>query len=262
MNRIRLRNQQVQRASQAPQIAAELPLPAAPSQRRCHTTFVPLHYEPNYGYPLLVWLHGAGSNEQQLKSIVPGISARNYVAVAPRGTWNDQDRDDHAPLPSCGWFQSPEAITLSEHRVLECIRQTRTRFHVAAQRIFLLGSDCGGTMAMRIAMMHPELFAGVVSIGGRFPIGLTPLVRIKQARRVQILIQHARHGTGYREAVLCDDLRLMHVAGMSVTLRQYPGGDEITAQMLEDVNAWIMQQVTGARVPSGETTNHSSHEQN
>ena len=48
--------------------------------------FAPLHYEKNYAYPLIVWLHGPGGDEGQLKRIMPCISTRNYAAVAPRGT--------------------------------------------------------------------------------------------------------------------------------------------------------------------------------
>src|SRR5689334_12243455 len=56
--------------------------------RGSHPTalFGPLHYEPNYAYPLLVWLHGAGDDESQLKRIMPLVSLRNYVGVAIRGT--------------------------------------------------------------------------------------------------------------------------------------------------------------------------------
>jgi len=32
---------------------------------------------------------------------------------------------------------------------------------------------------------------------------------------------------------------------MSVTLRQYPCGDELTTQMLRDLDVWLMEQVTG-----------------
>src|ERR1700676_406196 len=54
--------------------------------RAPYALFGPLHYEANYAYPLLVWLHGPGDSEGQLKRIMPQISLRNYVAVAPRGT--------------------------------------------------------------------------------------------------------------------------------------------------------------------------------
>src|SRR5262249_14671671 len=47
---------------------------------------VPQHYERNYAYPLLVWLHDAGGDERELKKIMPLVSLRNYVSLAVRGT--------------------------------------------------------------------------------------------------------------------------------------------------------------------------------
>jgi hypothetical protein len=38
-------------------------------------------------------------------------------------------------------------------------------------------------------------------------------------------------------------LRLLHTAGLSVTLRQCPCGHELLPQMLADVNRWIMEQI-------------------
>ena len=48
-----------------------------------HATFGPQHYEPQYAYPLIVWLHGRGDDERQLLRVMPHVSMRNYVAVAP-----------------------------------------------------------------------------------------------------------------------------------------------------------------------------------
>ncbi len=45
----------------------------------------------------------------------------------------------------------------------------------------------------------------------------------------------------------------MHTAGLSVTLRQYPGGHELQPQVLADVDRWIIEQITppgDAGVPS------------
>jgi len=46
---------------------------------------------------------------------------------------------------------------------------------------------------------------------------------------------------------VCDELSLFHAAGMSVTVRQYPCPDELTTQMLRDLDVWLMEQVTGVR---------------
>ena len=51
-----------------------------------HAFFAPLHYESNYAYPLLVWLHGSGDDESQLKRIMPLVSLRNSA------TWTSSGR--------------------------------------------------------------------------------------------------------------------------------------------------------------------------
>ena len=76
-----------------------------------------------------------------------------------------------------GWQQSDEDVLAAEQRVFDSIEATGRRFHIAARRIFLAGFDCGGTMAFRVAMKHPERFAGVLSLGGAFPTGGMPLAQ-------------------------------------------------------------------------------------
>src|SRR5438132_1708007 len=46
-------------------------------KRRPIRTFLPKGYEPNYPYPLVVFLHGFGGNEQQIMRLAPKLSRRN-----------------------------------------------------------------------------------------------------------------------------------------------------------------------------------------
>src|SRR5262245_58174856 len=48
-------------------------------------TFLPTGYEPNYPYPLLVFFHGHGSNEEQILRLAPRLSRRNYICISLRG---------------------------------------------------------------------------------------------------------------------------------------------------------------------------------
>ena len=36
-----------------------------------HATFAPMHYEPGYAYPLVIWLHGALGDERQVRQVMP-----------------------------------------------------------------------------------------------------------------------------------------------------------------------------------------------
>jgi phospholipase/carboxylesterase len=205
--------------------------------------FAPLHYEPNYSYPLLVWLHGPGDDEGQLKRIMPMISLRNYVAAAVRGTSTMQRSGRKAGHT---WSQHRAEVAMADERVSEAIETARTRFSIAAGRVFLAGFDCGGTMAFRLAMDHPRQFAGVLSLCGAFPEGRMPLLRLAEARRLPIFLTCGRDSRTYPPAAVCEHLRLFHSAGMQVALRQYPCGHEIAPAMLGDMDRWIIEQVAGS----------------
>ncbi len=211
-----------------------------------------MHYEPNYAYPLLVWLHGPQDGHQQLKRVMPHVSVRNYVAVAPASVEATGARAEYAESP---WQQNEATIFAALQCVEEAIEQAQARFNINRLRVFLAGVDAGGTMALRLGMAAPEMFAGVASLGGPFPRGNQPLANLLQARQLPVLISHGRDSDAYPVSQICDELRLFHVAGMSLNLRQYPCGHELTTQMLSDLDVWMMELVTGVR--SQDTSSHS-----
>jgi len=208
------------------------------------TVFVPLHYEPNYAYPLIVWLHGPGNDERQLARIMPMVSLRNYVAVAPRGMAVGAG-SDQADVGQYDWLPTWDHIQQASQRVSESIEAVAARYHVAQHRVFLAGFDHGGTMALRIATGNPSRFAGVLSFCGAFPSGRTPLSNLPEVRNMPIFLAVGRDSRSYSPENACEDLRLLHTAGLQTTLRQYPCRHELSPEMLGDMDRWIMDQVTG-----------------
>lgn len=218
-------------------VAAPAPAPQGEAEG-AHCIFTPLHYERNYAYPLIVWLHGADDDERQVTRIMPHVSLRNYVAVGARGT-----------LASGGveggyrWSQGQRHIVQAEQRVMSAVAAARRWLNIAPARIFLAGLHSGGTMAFRLALNHPQTFAGVLSIGGAFPTTLRPLGQLRAVRRQRIFLATGKDSLLYSETQVCNDVRLFHSAGMAVHVFQYPSGDEVLTNMLSDMDRWIMAQV-------------------
>lgn len=206
--------------------------------------FIPLHYEKNYAYPLLIWLHGPTGSEFEVSQIMPHVSMRNYVAVSPRGPVRHSAVHPNGD-PTFTWDQESRTVEKAMEDVLSCISQATRRFNIAPHRIFLAGNDRGGTMALRLAFAEPELFAGVASIGGSLPVTRCPLAKIDAARSLRVLLAAGRNSDQYSVDRVCDDLRLLHAAGLSVACRQYPCGHEVTTRMLSDLNNWMMEIVSG-----------------
>jgi phospholipase/carboxylesterase len=208
-----------------------------------YSLFVPLHYERAYAYPLLVWLHGEGGSERELRQLMPHVSMRNYVAVAARGVALAS-----GPKRAHTWEQSPQATDEAAERVRECIDAAQQRLNIHAKRVFIAGNGCGGTMALRLALLFPEWFGGAVSLGGPMPTGHAPLNRVKDARGLPLLLASCRDSQEYPQAHVAADLRLLHAAGFSLALRQYPGEHELTTVMLADLDRWMMAQICPATV--------------
>lgn len=201
-----------------------------------HCCFAPIYYEPDYAYPLIVWLHGPESNEEEVEKVMPLVSARNHVAIAPRGT-----RHSDRIFGAYSWGDSLADIADAAERVESCIECASEKFHIHPDRIFLAGYGTGGTLALRLAMEYPDLAAGAISLGGPIPRGHRPLKRINEARKLPLMLA-VSPGENYALEEVMDDLRLFHFAGFSLDLRLYPEGDELTTTMLADVNRWIMDQ--------------------
>ncbi len=209
------------------------------SQSGALRLFSPLHYEPGYAYPLLVWLHSSGDDSRQLLRVMPRISLRNFAAVAPQASEGDSAR-------GYLWRQSPPGIEAACHSVKAAIDHARMRLNVAGDRIWLAGLGAGGTMAFRVAFQLHDIFSGVLSFNGALPDGLAPLSQWRSCRRLPVFWAHQRHSIELGEERLCRQLKLLHVAGFDVHLRQYPGGDGLPcAATWADANRWMMGQIPG-----------------
>jgi phospholipase/carboxylesterase len=202
-----------------------------------HCLLAPQHYERNYAYPLVVWLHSSGGDEFEVRTVMRHVSLRNYVALGVRGP--------AALAAGYRWPQTADMIFTAEQAILGAVARARRRYNVHAERIFLAGYDVAGTMALRIAMRNPERFAGAASLNGPFPERHAPLAQLHKARALKLLIAHCRDSQSYPIDRICQELALFHTAGIAIQLRQYPCEDELTTQMLHDLDAWLMEQVTG-----------------
>ena len=200
------------------------------------STFAPMHYEVNYAYPLIIWMHGDGMDETQLIRVMPMISLRNYMAVSLRG--NRAYEASGKQMPGHYWMR--EAYDEALAGVQECMDATQKRYNISPKRIYLVGSGGGGTMALRLAFKNPRLFTGVVSLDGPLPNDEMLLEHLKELRKIRVMIGISRASEKYPVAEACEHLSLLHAAGLLVTVRNYPTAGTLQMDMLQDVDRWIM----------------------
>ncbi|MDA0834830.1 MAG: alpha/beta hydrolase-fold protein [Planctomycetota bacterium] len=206
--------------------------------------FIPENYEPRYAYPLIVWLHSEGSSERQLLDLMPKISDRNYIGVSIRGALPDPNA-----LPGqYRWGQTPSQCFATANEIDNVIRPIQERFHVNSSRVYLAGFGNGASMALQVAFSHPERFAGVAALGGLWPKNFTPLANYRELRETRVLMGTGRNDSQTSINAVSRAAHLLHAAGLQPAVREYDASHELTAEMLTDVNHWVMSGISSAYI--------------
>jgi len=210
-------------------------------ERRPLRTFLPTGYEPNYPYPLLVFLHGHGSSEEQILQLAPRLSRRNYICIGLRGPHTVAARSSNDLAYSWGLDGSSDSDV--EEYVLRSIEQTRKLYHVHSERIYLAGFREGATLAYRLGLLYPERFGGIISLNGNLPRRGGPLLRLPEVRNLRVLIGHGIANALAPLTLAKEDYRLLYTAGLDIRLHTYSTNHRIHPEMLRDVDRWIMQRI-------------------
>ena len=199
--------------------------------------------------PLLLLLHGVGSNERDLMGLTPWLDERFFVVSA------------RAPITlgyeAYGWFRfefTPNGPVVSDPREAESSLRLILRFMdevpkvygVDPDRTYLVGFSQGTIMGLSVALTRPEKVAGVVAMSGRFPDAIRPqLAPPEELRGLPILLQHGtedpvlpiHYGRAARETFDGLPVRLEY--------REYRMGHHVTQESLADASAWLTARLDG-----------------
>src|SRR4051794_29081501 len=199
-------------------------------------TFLPAGYEPRYAYPLIVFFHGHGGNEEQILRLAPRVSRRNYISIGLRGPLG------LGPVGKRGhngysWGAASQ-LPLIEDYLLRAVLETRRHFHVHTERIYLAGFSEGASLAYRLGLSFPDKLGGVVSLNGCLPRHDRPLLRLPDVRSLRVFIGHGIANALVPMTLARADHRLLYAAGLPVTVHTYPTNHRIHPDMLRDLNRW------------------------
>lgn len=198
--------------------------------------------------PLLLLLHGIGSNEEDLFGLTPYLDER-FLVVSAR-----------APVVmgagAYGWFNiefTPQGMMAdiaqakrSLKLLIDFIDELVKTYLVNARCIYLTGFSQGAMMGLALALTRPEKIAGVVAMSGRFPSQvLEHELDQKLYEGMPVLVTH-----GIYDPVLPIEegraiRKNLEALRVELTYREYQMGHEVTLESLRDVSAWLSRSLDG-----------------
>lgn len=145
--------------------------------------------------PLLIMLHGVGSNEQHMFSLAQAMPDK-YLVVSVRGPLS-------LSVGSYAWFQvdfstgHPQINALqaeqSRQKIISFIDELKLVEDFDDKQVFLMGFSQGGIMSYSAALTTPEKIKGIVVMSGRLLPEVKPLITSNdKLKQLKVFVSHGK----------------------------------------------------------------------
>ncbi|MFQ3174889.1 MAG: phospholipase/carboxylesterase [Flavobacterium sp.] len=193
--------------------------------------------------PLILLLHGYGSNEEDLFSFATELPDEYYI-ISARAPYDLQygsyawyainfDADENK-------FSDNEQARSSRSLIAEFIDELTTNYPIDPDKITLLGFSQGAVLSYAIALSHPEKIQKVIALSGYLSDAIFENDYLKNdLSKLKIF---ASHGTA-DQVIPVDWARktkpFLDKLGIASIYKEYPIGHGISPQIFTDFKNWL-----------------------
>ena len=137
--------------------------------------YLPRSFDANRKYPLVVMLHGAGSNHRLDLRRVFGQGNRPGETDAEASRYFPNMRDVPFIVASTLARGTMGYTGIAERDVYDMLADVRKRFPIDEDRVYLTGLSMGGGGSLQLALTRPDIWAAIAPVCPAPPPGLEPL---------------------------------------------------------------------------------------
>jgi phospholipase/carboxylesterase len=195
--------------------------------------------------PLLLLLHGYGSNEEDLFSFAEELPEDCYV-ISARAPY---------PMPPYGnaWyaihfdadenkFSDNDEARQSRDLIVKFVEELVANYPIDATNVSLIGFSQGSILSYAVALSYPEKIQKVVAMSGY--LNLDIVAENYQNNDFSNLKMFVSHGT-VDQVIPVDWARkspaVLESLGIKTTYKEYPIGHGVSPQNFYDFKNWLLE---------------------
>ena len=193
--------------------------------------------------PLLILLHGYGSNENDLFSLSNSVP-NNWIVVSVRGPYQIAENSHR-------WYDVKMAngkivITIDEEeksrkKLMQLISEIATKYKVDSQKVVVAGFSQGANMAQSLGLGEPNLVSGFGVFSGRFVEEFKPYISNSNTlKNSKAFISHGSSDTMLPKTYADENITKLKELGIQITYCEETNGHSISIKQWNDFSKWLI----------------------
>jgi len=196
--------------------------------------------------PLLLLLHGVGSNEQDLFGLAEYLDERFFIvsARAPHTLGQGAYGWYHVQWTAAGPIGDADEARQSRDSITQFIGELTKQYPVDPQQVYLMGFSQGAILSLYTLLTRPELVAGIVAMSGR----LLPEAWAERVSNEQLTGKpvFAVHGTADQTLPIAEGRAIrdhLQTLPLEFAYREYPMAHQVSQESLADIAQWLTERL-------------------
>ncbi len=191
--------------------------------------------------PLIILLHGVGSNEQDLFSFANQLPEK-YLVVSARAphvlgqgsyAWYQIDFSTGKPV------YDPQQAESSRQIILNFIEELKSKLKFDHQNIYLVGFSQGAIMSYAVGLSNPDKIKGIGIMSGRLLDESKNLIKKDKVKSLEVFISHGTEDPVLGVHYAKEANAYLKELGLNPKYKEYKAPHTINQEMLSDLIEWL-----------------------
>lgn len=192
--------------------------------------------------PMLILLHGVGSNETDLFALADNlpdkylvISARAPISLGGNSfAWYQVDFSTGKPVFN---FEQEEN---SRNSIIKFVEQLKEKYSVNSDEIYLCGFSQGAIMSYSVALTRPDLIKGIAVMSGRLLEEIKPQIApTEKLNHLRVFISHGKNDNMLPIHYAQEATTYLKSKNLNPIFKEYNAGHEMEGEMIKDLINWL-----------------------
>jgi phospholipase/carboxylesterase len=189
-------------------------------------------------YPALFVMHGMGSNEQNMLSLVDGLDDHFYI-FSVRGHLTQGPGFAYFSIQGYG---KPHREIFDEgiSKLTTFINDATENYPLDSNQVYLMGFSQGAIVSMTLAASLGNKIKGVAALSGYIPQFVKEEYTLNLGSHLSVFISHGEYDQVLPNEWGKESVEFFTRHGVPVTFKSYPEGHTVSVKNHQDFHSWIL----------------------